>query len=103
MTAAKAFSRDRDAALRSLDGEQFDRFARKWGVPVPRAWVGDARLAAMHKARLQIEAFTEFDKAISRVWLAQHGYSEKVGEAGPCPACGGIAPSHSSCPVCGVA
>ncbi len=102
MTAAKQFVLDRDFALRSLDSDELDRFAKKWNVPVPRQWIGDARLASMHKARLQLDAFTESEKAISRTWLDQHGYSDKVGNAGPCPACGGIGPSKSECPVCGV-
>jgi hypothetical protein len=103
MTAARAFCKDRDATLRSLDRDRLDRFLRKWNQPRPREWIGDSWLAAMHKARLQIDAFTEAEKAVSRTWLAQHDYTDAVGDAGPCPSCGGTGPSNSDCPVCGVA
>jgi hypothetical protein len=65
MTAARAFCKDRDATLRSLDRDRLDRFLRKWNQPRPREWIGDSWLAAMHKARLQIDAFTEAEKAVS--------------------------------------
>jgi hypothetical protein len=102
MTAARAFCKDRDATLRSLDRDRLDRFLRKWNQPRPREWIGDVWLASMHKARLQINTFTEAEKAVSRTWLALHDYTEKVGGAGPCPSCGGAGPSNSDCPVCGV-
>jgi hypothetical protein len=101
MTAAPAFCKDRDAALRALDRDKLDRFLRKWNQPRPHEWIGDAWLASMHKARLQIYTFTEAEKAVSRTWLAQHDYTEAVGDAGPCPRCGGIGVSNSDCPVCG--
>lgn len=102
MSRMKAFNRDRDAAMRSLDRGQLEKFLRKWDQPRPKTWIGDAWLAAMHKGRLQIDTFTEAEKAVSRTWLAQNGYTEKVGSAGPCPACGSIGPSLSDCRACGV-
>src|SRR5258708_28990097 len=101
MTATRAFCKDRDATLRSLDRDRLDRCLRKWNQPRPREWIGAAWLASMHKARLQIDAFTEAEKAVSRTWLAQHDYTEKVGDSGPCPRCGTTGPSHSACPVRG--
>ena len=83
MTAARAFCKDRDAALRSLDRDRLDGFLRKWNQPRPREWIGDAWLASMHKARLQIEVFIEAEKAVSRTWLAHHGYTDAIGDAGP--------------------
>ncbi len=103
MTAIRAFNKERDAMLRSLDRGQLDRFLRKWKQPRPRKWVDDAWLGAMHKARLQIASFTEAEKAVSRTWLAQHGYSEEIKRDRPCPNCGGIGASHSDCFVCGMA
>ena len=58
MTVARAFCKDRDATLRLLDRDRLDRFLRKWNQPRPREWIGDSWLASMHKARLQINAFT---------------------------------------------
>jgi hypothetical protein len=98
MNKIKAFTRDRDAALLALDRRQFEKFLRKWCLPQPRDWIGDSWLAAMHKARLQLVSFTDAEREVSRVWLAEHGYTERVGEAGPCPACGGHGPSHSRLP-----
>jgi hypothetical protein len=57
MTTARAFCKDRDATLRSLDRDRLDRFLCKWNQPRPREWIGDAWLASMHKARLQVDAF----------------------------------------------
>ena len=103
MTASsRAFCKDRDAVLRALDRDKLERFLRKWNQPRSYEWIGDSWLAAMHKARLQIVAFTEAEKAVSRTWLAQHDYTEAVGDAGPCPSCGSVGPSNSDCPVCGV-
>jgi|HubBroStandDraft_3_1064219.scaffolds.fasta_scaffold224303_1 hypothetical protein len=102
MAVARAFRKDRDATLRSLDRDRLDRFLRERNQPRPSEWIGDAWLASMHKARLRIDAFTEAEKAVSRRWLAQHGYTEAIGGAGPCPSCGGTDPSNSDCPVCGV-
>ena len=104
MTASsRAFCKDRDAVLRALDRDKLERFLRKWNQPLPREWIGDSWLASMHKARLQIVSFTEAEKAVSRTWLTQHEYTEEVGDAGPCPNCGGNGPSNSDCPVCGMA
>ena len=103
MSAKKAYEKDRDAVLRSLDRHELSRFLKEWNQPRPHAWIGDAWLAAMHRVRLQLDSFTEPEKAVSRTWLAQHDYTEKVGDAGPCPNCGGVGLSHSDCPVCGVA
>jgi hypothetical protein len=103
MSRAKAFNRDRDAALRSLDRGQFEQFQKKWNLPRPREWIDDAWLASMHKARLQINTFTQTEKAISRLWLARNGFTEQVGTKMPCPACGNMAPSQTACIVCGTA
>ena len=103
MTAARAFSKERNAALRSLDRSEFDHFMRKWNLPRPKQWIGDAWLAAMHKARLHIAEFSEAEKAVSRTWLAQHGFTERVDSKAACPACGNPGPSVSDCFICGVA
>jgi hypothetical protein len=102
VSQARAFRKERDAVLRALDRNKLDSFLLKWGLPRPRHWIADAWLASMHKSRLQVGDFTEAEKAVSRTWLAQHGYSESGGGAGPCPACGGFGLSNSDCPVCGV-
>ncbi|HMH95646.1 MAG TPA: hypothetical protein VK577_03585 [Bradyrhizobium sp.] len=103
MSAARAYRKERDEVLRALDRDKLDRFLRKWKQPRPRTWIDDAWLAMMHKTRLDLVEFTEAEKAISRTWLAQNGYTQKVGrDLGPCPACGGTGPSQSDCPVCGM-
>jgi len=99
----KTFNRERDSMLRSLDEAEFDSFARNWNVPQPAAWKPKAKLAAMHKARLNIESFTPDEKDVSRDWLASNGFTEAIGRAGPCPECGGAGPSHSNCSTCGMA
>jgi hypothetical protein len=103
MSQIKAFVRDRDAALRSLNEAAFDKFAREWSVPQPAQWKRGAKLAAMHKARLQIISFTPEEKALSRAWLASNGFSEQIGGGRPCPECGSLEPSHSNCSTCGMA
>jgi hypothetical protein len=103
MSRIKAFNRERDAMLRALDEDAFDKFAREWSVPQPAQWKPLAKLAAMHKARLQIKSFSAQEKATSRAWLAANGFSERTGSGRPCPECGSPGPSLSSCSTCGMA
>ncbi|WP_315705002.1 MULTISPECIES: hypothetical protein [unclassified Bradyrhizobium] len=89
--------------LRSLSEAAYDKFARKWGVPRPAQWQPLAQLAAMHKARVNLSTFSAEEQELSRAWLEANGFTEAVGGNRPCPDCGHLGPSFSSCPTCGTA
>ena len=91
----KAYEEERDAVLRSLDRRKSDDLMEKHGLPRSPPGIGDAWLSAMHKARLQLDSFTEAEKAVSRTWLVQNG---RIGE--PCSGCGSDIP-QIHCHVCG--
>lgn len=101
MSAKRAYEKERDAVLRSLDERRLDQFYRKWNLRRPSNWIGDARLRLMHKCRLRLSGFSEAEKSVSRVWLSEHRSDEEIGTSDPCPACGGVGISHSDCEVCG--
>jgi hypothetical protein len=69
----RKYVKERNEVLRSLDQSKFDDLCKRWLIPTPReGWLPDSRMILMHKARLQIEEFTEEEKAISRKWLEEH-------------------------------
>ncbi len=72
----RRFVRERDAALRSLDEAVIRAYARKWGARLPRH-AGRVFWAAVHRARLSLDSFSELEKAVSRQWLAEHGFEPK--------------------------
>lgn len=69
----KAFVRERDAALRSLDKKKLTAYMDKYGVD----WRPMNELvfwAAVHKARLSIRSFTAEEKRVSAKWLEEHHF-----------------------------
>lgn len=68
------FIRDRDRALRSLDKKQILAYMKKYGLK----WQPGNDIvfwAAIHKARLSINTFTDEEKAFSVRWLIEHGFA----------------------------
>jgi hypothetical protein len=47
---------------------------------MPKAWIAEAPLILMHKARLQVNSFSEAEKDVSRSWLLARGYDLEIGE-----------------------
>ncbi len=72
----QAFLDERDAALRSLDEATLRAYARKWGARLPRQ-SDDVFWAAVHRARLTLDTFSEVEKTVSRQWLAEHGFEPR--------------------------
>ena len=69
------FEEERDAALLSLDRVMIKAYAAKYNVKLP-----DNELdfwAGIHKARIQIDDFSDEVKEVSRQWLQENGYKEK--------------------------
>ena len=69
----KAFVRERDAALRSLDKKKLIAYMDKYGID----WKPMNDLvfwAAVHKARLSAKGFTAAEKKVSVDWLVDHGF-----------------------------
>ena len=68
---------ERDAVLRKLDVAEFERFYSKHRLKRPReGWLDpEVPLIMMHKARLQIVSFSDEERALSRKWLLDRGYS----------------------------
>lgn len=67
----KAFVRERDAALRSLDKKKLTAYMDKYGID----WKPMNDLvfwAAVHKARLSVRSFTAEEKRVSAKWLEEH-------------------------------
>lgn len=72
----KAFIRERDAALRSLDKKKITAYLDKYGID----WKPMNDLvfwAAVYKARLSIRDFTAAEKNVSVEWLVGHGFIAK--------------------------
>lgn len=70
----KAFIRERDAALRSLDKKKITAYMDKYGIdwrPLNELvfWAG------VHKARLSSKGFTAAEKRASVEWLVDHGFT----------------------------
>lgn len=79
---SKRYVEWRDAFFRRADAnEALAFFLGKSGGTFPER--EDVPLAAIHKARLQVTSFTEDEKAVSRAWLKEHGYSEALGGVSP--------------------
>jgi hypothetical protein len=70
------FLSDRDSALRSLDRQKIEFYCRKYHIQMPKEepifWL------AVHHARLQIKYFTEEEKAVSRQYLIDRGFEDKI-------------------------
>lgn len=71
--AIKAFVRERDAALRSLDKTKLTAYMDKYGVDW-RPMNETVFWAAVHKARLSARSFTAEEKMVSAKWLAEHRF-----------------------------
>lgn len=75
----RRFLKERDAMLRLLDNDAFDKHCRKWRIKTPSdGWVPLAREALMHKSRIEIDTFTPEEKAVSFEWLAEHGMTSSL-------------------------
>ena len=74
----EAFVHERNEALLSLDRRKIEAFMAKYGVPQPKDdlsfWVG------IHKARLEVTAFPDNVKNVSREWLRAHSMASLGGE-----------------------
>lgn len=71
------YNERRDAILRRLDVSAFIDIilaTGKWSQPVKE----NVYLAAMHKCRLHVAAFSEAEKQQSRDWLLANGYTEAL-------------------------
>lgn len=66
------FIEGRNEVLLTLDEQAIRAYYAKWGVLCPQEslvfWAG------IHKARVQIKALGEEEKATSRAWLAENGF-----------------------------
>lgn len=69
------FRAERDFVLRSLDVQKMKEFFTRWQQPWPPSFSKpNIPLAAMHKARLDILAFTPPEKLFSALWLIGHQF-----------------------------
>ena len=72
----KAFVKERDAALLSLDKEKILAYFKKYKIKVPENetvfWAG------IHKAILYMNAATEEQKWKSANWLIDHGFKTDI-------------------------
>lgn len=67
----KAFVRERNAVLRSLDKKKITAYMDKYGVDW-RPMNETVFWAAVHKARLSVRSFTAEEKRVSAEWLEEH-------------------------------
>ena len=74
----KKFVKERDAALLSLDRGKIEAFLQKWGAGFPCS-TEQVFWAVIHKARLEILSFPEYEKEISRQWLLENGFKPYCG------------------------
>jgi hypothetical protein len=74
---AATWCAERDALLRSLNVEKFQAFWERHKMPVPKGgWASpEVPLIMMHKCRLEVNAMTAEEKAVSREWLRERGYA----------------------------
>jgi hypothetical protein len=81
MTRIDEWNAERDALLRSLDSEKFKAFWEKHKLPLPaNGWASpDVPLVMMHKCRMHVNSMTKEEREVSRVWLAERGYTEDIG------------------------
>jgi hypothetical protein len=72
----RAFIKERDESLLSLDEERIRAYAAKYNVKMPEEervfWAG------VHKARCQIASIPEEEKQKSREWLKANGFQEST-------------------------
>lgn len=70
---ARAFIKERDEALLSLDRSKIEVYLRKYQIPIPQDdevfWRG------VHKAICAINSAPESAKKASKAWLREHGSS----------------------------
>lgn len=69
-------SRERDEALRSLSMRKIKAYMAKYRVPMPSGGI-DVIWIMVHKTRIMLKGFTAEEKAVSRTWLVEHGYSTR--------------------------
>ncbi len=79
---AREYCIERDAVLRRLNAQEYIQFALRHAMPLPPSFYSQPLevssvilLASMHKARLQINAFTPDEKLASATWLTANNYS----------------------------
>lgn len=69
----RAFVRERDEALLSLDRRKIEAYLRKYQIPIPQDdevfWRG------VHKAICAIKSAPESARKTSEAWLREHGSS----------------------------
>ena len=81
MDIKKQFIKERDAAIRSLDVEQFKTHYRKWKsrgfyeLPLPRDIVIEV---ALRKMLVNTKSAPEPEKEEARKWLYERGCTAKV-------------------------
>jgi hypothetical protein len=69
------FVADRDDALRSMDKATIVSFSNRWLIGLPTELGDDIFWAAVHRARLMCNSFSEQEKKVSTDWLLEHGHS----------------------------
>jgi len=72
-----AFVKERDEALASLDRERIERYARKYGVHLPKS--EEAFWRGVHKAICNIYSIPYETKRKSMEWLREHGSTPYIG------------------------
>lgn len=100
MSRNKAYARDLLPILRRLDIDAVDALARKWKLPMPAHWQPHAKLAMLHKARVHAKGMTDYERDVSRAWLAANGFTDRISESPFCPECGQLPSYETSCAVC---
>lgn len=73
----RAFVKERDEALLSLDKDKILAYMHHYGVPVPKSNV--VFWAGIHKARIASNGIPEDEKEKSRAWLTERGFSTTFG------------------------
>jgi hypothetical protein len=70
----RAFIKERDESLLSLDEKKIRAYAKKYNVKMPE----DSKTfwAGIHKARCAIGSIPEAEKQKSRDWLKENGFRE---------------------------
>lgn len=72
----KEFFKEQLEVARSLDIEKARAYAKKYHIFLPDNEI--SIIAGLHKARLYINGITAEEKEISRKWLKENGFSEKI-------------------------
>ena len=72
----KAYNKERDESLLSLDKEKILAFCAKYNLYMPTHDI--SFWAGIHKAILQISSASDGQKQVSREWLLSHGFSTSI-------------------------